>query len=166
MTNSPKADDWFGRDYQLPWGWDPTGSGNTEPIAQNLVSTNRAAYTILNEVLALVRRGAAPFYQVVRYGAADYFVRPGCFRWCTSPDDYHFAASCGWISTPHGAALPVAWNLLSYIHREASASLGGPIEPLPPEPKGEMVVAELAEDTRAACPHCQIEDAATAGGRG
>ena len=67
------------------------------------------------------------FYRVYRMGSVDYVAAPGHFRAITSPDDYHFMASTGWINVPHGEGQPVERNLLEYIREEASkgANPGG-----------------------------------------
>lgn len=167
MTDSPKADAWFGRDYQMPWGYDPNNTGGRESIESNLVSTNRAAYVTLAEFRAFVaelgQRGGAPFYMVVRYDQTDWIARPGTFRRIESPDDYHFLFTSKWINTPHGAAPQVAHNLLSYIRLEATfGPAGGRIDGLPPAPAAGVVRTQTTAQVRADCPICAEQDAAAA----
>jgi len=61
MSTNPKADDWM-RSFDVPWGYDPSKTGNTEPLAQSLVSTNgfaaraaRAAEGIQDTVAGVLR---------------------------------------------------------------------------------------------------------------
>ena len=67
------------------------------------------------------------FYKVYRMNEVDYVAAPGHFRAITSPDDYHFMASTGWIDVPHGEAPKIERNLLEYIRNEAAkgANPGG-----------------------------------------
>jgi hypothetical protein len=159
MSDSPKADSWFNGGFQIPWGYDPAGIGGTESIKQSLVSTNGAAYTTLTELRQLAARGSGvAFYSVVRHQGVDYFYRPGIFRICVSPDDYHFAASSpGYINVPHGAAPVVERNLLEYIQREAALLGGGHIDPLPALPP----VGAAAQVVEEPCPICTHERAST-----
>lgn len=67
------------------------------------------------------------FYKVYRFNEVDYVAAPGHFRAITSPDDYHFMSSTGWIDVPHGEAPKIERNLLEYIRNEAlkGANPGG-----------------------------------------
>lgn len=175
MTNSPAADQWI-ESYQVRWGHDPGKTGNTESIAQNLVSTNGTVYATLDELRALAANlaaaGATPFYFVVRYQSVDYAFRPGLFRMITSPDDYHFLASCRYITQPHGEAPNVELNLLDYIRKESARITGGQIDDLPgtppPAPTAPAKVASLLAVDAAKpaeadpCPICAVEAAAAA----
>lgn len=161
MTNSPKADAWI-REFQVPWGFQAAGGKNTESLLQSLVSTNGAAV----ESAARLRTAPLPWYQVVRLAGVDFAVRPGVFRLITSPDDYHFLLSSGWINVPHGSAASVELNLLQYIRNEASLAGDGKIEPIP-EGLGVKVAAretvETAAETRQGCAYCLAEDGELAG---
>lgn len=78
MSDSPKADAWFNGGLQVPWGWDPDKTGNTESIASSLVATNRAAHTAvsligplygkIDQVYPLVRQVAQDAAQAVLHG--------------------------------------------------------------------------------------------------
>ena len=59
-------------------------------------------------------------YLVYRFAGVDYVAAPEHFRAITSPDDYHFMASTGWIDVPHGEAPQIERNLLEYIRNEAA----------------------------------------------
>lgn len=63
---------------------------------------------------------ARVYYKVYRMNDVDYVAAPGRFRAITSPDDYHFLASTGWIDTPHGEGQVIERNLLEYIRNEAA----------------------------------------------
>jgi hypothetical protein len=158
MSDSPKADAWFNGGFQIPWGYDPAGVGGTESIKQSLVSTNGATYTTLTELRALAGRRGSTYYSVVRHQGADYFYRPGIFRLCVDPNDYHFMASTpGYINVPHGEAPVVELNLLEYIQREAALLTGGRIDPTPTPPAAGVAAAPVAEEP---CPICTREKAA------
>jgi len=60
------------------------------------------------------------YFMVYRFQGVDYVACPGRFRAITSPDDYHFMSSTGWIDVEHGAAPEIERNLLEYIRDEAS----------------------------------------------
>lgn len=89
MSDSPKADAWFNGGLQIPWGWDPDKTGNTESIASSLVATNRAAHSALNMIGPLYGKidQVYPLVQAVAHDAAWQVLHGERWKYQNQPQD-------------------------------------------------------------------------------